>query len=726
MMKYYQIYNTFFTIKRIIFGVAAVFTVFFILSQFALALDGPVPDTGQITSYTDTFGEDSDYTINPPSYTKLDENRNEVTGPGPWVMIRDNVTGLIWEVKQDKDDTADYSNPHDADNTYTWYDSNPDTNGGFAGLEGDGTDTEDFINELNAGSGFCGYTDWRLPTIKELKSISDSEFYDPSLNKDFFPFTHSSHYWSSTTKAQHVGRAWQVNFYSGKVGDSHKSESSHHVRAVRGGHNVPFSAFKDNGDGTVTDTLTGLMWYQEEWGENKKWGDALTDCENLSFPDSNPYNDWRLPNDKELQSLVDYSKYDPYDTRAINSSFFPSSQTVYWTSSGAADATDFNIPKLWSWWVTFASGGVASGDINSLCIVRPVRGGQNQVSDHLIILSPRQADFLAPGNVQTIKWNEAGIPGNVKISCSSDGGRTYDEIVATTENDGIYDWTVNATESVNCMLKIDPLEAGHEHKGTTLGLFAVISPDVTVNVASSLATTEEGGSDSFTVKLTTRPKSSVTMSLSSSDPNEAVVSPSSITFVPAGWGAEQTVTVTGVDDDIIDNDQDFLVIIGPAVTSDNNYNGLDPDDIPAINIDNDSAGIIVGLISGETTETGKKASFQIVLNSQPTDEVSINLSSSDMTEGTVLPLMITFNPADWNTEQSVTVKGVDDNEFDGDQNFTVILAPAVSNDNDYNGLDPDDVAVINMDNENISIKGDSGSDDEGGCFVTTLIIYKSP
>ena len=60
-------------------------------------------------------------------------------------MVKDNVTGLIWEVKQAKDGVKNYDNPHDADNTYTWYD--PDDS--YPGTPGDGTDTEDFIDALN-------------------------------------------------------------------------------------------------------------------------------------------------------------------------------------------------------------------------------------------------------------------------------------------------------------------------------------------------------------------------------------------------------------------------------------------------------------------------------------------------------------------------------------------------------------------------------------------------
>jgi len=121
-----------------------VLSVIFILAISVCALAWPVPDTGQTKCYDDQgneitcpapgevfYGQDGNYTINPPSYTKLDAQGNDLSDDvTEWVMVRDNVTGLIWEVKQAKDDVMDYSNPHDADNTYTWYDSNPETTAG--------------------------------------------------------------------------------------------------------------------------------------------------------------------------------------------------------------------------------------------------------------------------------------------------------------------------------------------------------------------------------------------------------------------------------------------------------------------------------------------------------------------------------------------------------------------------------------------------------------------
>ena len=136
---------------------------FIILMFTAVAWAAPVPDTGQTKCYDVAgnvitcpspgqalYGQDANYSINPMSYTKLDGSGNALPDSATsWSMVRDNVTGLIWEVKTNKDGVKNYNDPHDADNTYTWYDSNPATNGGNAGTPGNGTDTEDFIKALN-------------------------------------------------------------------------------------------------------------------------------------------------------------------------------------------------------------------------------------------------------------------------------------------------------------------------------------------------------------------------------------------------------------------------------------------------------------------------------------------------------------------------------------------------------------------------------------------------
>ena len=102
-----------------------------VLPCLASAVDCPIPDTGQTKCYDDFgneidpcpspgqpfYGQDGSYNINPQSYTKLDENANDLPDEATeWAMVRDNVTGLIWEVKTDD------SSIHDRDNEYNWYD----------------------------------------------------------------------------------------------------------------------------------------------------------------------------------------------------------------------------------------------------------------------------------------------------------------------------------------------------------------------------------------------------------------------------------------------------------------------------------------------------------------------------------------------------------------------------------------------------------------------------
>jgi len=115
-------------------------------------------------------------------------------------------------------------------------------------------------------------------------------------------------------------------------------------------------------------------------------------------------------------------------------------------------------------------------------------------------------------------------------------------------------------------------------------------------------------------------------------------------------------------------------------------------------------GIIVNPTSGlVTTEAGGTAGFSIVLTSQPTANVTIPLSSSNTTEGTVSPTSLTFTSVNWNTPQTVNVTGVDDLVVDGNIAYSIITAAATSTDPNFNGLDPSDVSVTNNDNDTAPI-----------------------
>ena len=423
----------------------------------------PVPDTGQTKCYDNSkeitcpspgqpfYGQDANYSIHPMSYTKLDANGNALPdSASSWVMVKDNVTGLIWEMKTNKDGKEDYSNPHDADNTYTWYDSNPATNGGNAGEPGNGTDTEDFIKALNDAH-YGGYSDWRLPTIKELAYIVNYSIPSPgpAITTDYFPNTAASRYWASTTTAYDTDSARIIAFEWGGGYDRNHKHHHEYARAVRGEQSGTLGdlvigsfdswggasidnadaagSYADNGDGTVSDTSTGLMWQQAGSSSSMDWEDALAYCEGLNL---GGYSDWRLPTFKELHSLVDYSRYRP----AINTTYFPNNASEYWSSTNYENYTDQVF--IMNFMYGYDSFDDKYGHYDCRCephYVRAVRGGQYWSSGNLAISPQSRAVPKDAGNTTfgvsntgtgTMTWTAAVIVGGEWLAISSGGSGT--------------------------------------------------------------------------------------------------------------------------------------------------------------------------------------------------------------------------------------------------------------------------------------------------------------
>ena len=136
---------------------------------------------------------------------------------------------------------------------------------------------------------------------------------------------------------------------------------------------------------------------------------------------------------------------------------------------------------------------------------------------------------------------------------------------------------------------------------------------MTVSPVSGLVTTEAGSTADISVVLNTAPSYEVTISVTSSDPAEGEVTvPASgtLTFTPANWATVQTVTVSGVNDDVADGDQEYTIITDDVVSNDPTYNGRSVEDVSATNTDDDDVTITVSPTSGlETTESGGSAQF---------------------------------------------------------------------------------------------------------------------
>ena len=185
------------------------------------------------------------------SYTKLDSSGQPLADQAadyattPWTCVKDNVTGLIWEVKTDD------GGLHDKDDTYTLYNTDPATNGGVNGVEnpsgntcsgwsGGNTatycNTQAYVNRVNA-AGLCGAKDWRMPTVKELENLVHYGRSNPTIDTGYFPNTVSIisiPFWSGSPLADYPDDAWYVDFRDGFVGGNGR-RFSYPVRLVRSG-----------------------------------------------------------------------------------------------------------------------------------------------------------------------------------------------------------------------------------------------------------------------------------------------------------------------------------------------------------------------------------------------------------------------------------------------------------------------------------------------------------
>ena len=322
----------------------------------------PCPDEGGLY-----YGQDAQYSGAAPSYTSLVINEDNV--------VIDNNTSLVWQ-----QNTADIN--LDGQITTSRY-----PGGDYIGQ----LEATEYCANLN----FAGYSDWRLPEIEELETIVNyGRVSAPVIHPVFDSL--SERYWSATpddvyTFTQYY---WTISFNYGET--SNTSQYNPLIRCVRGDQTTR-GAYVDNNNGTITDRSTGLTWQQntadtnndgsitsEHYpaGDEKKWPDALAWCETSTFAG---YSDWRLPNVRELFSLVDTTTYDP----SIHYTF-QCEVDSYWSATGKDNS--------YVWVVNFNSGNTDQLGESNYSLLRCVRDGlprlltQTQVSQLYVSIFGRASE----------------------------------------------------------------------------------------------------------------------------------------------------------------------------------------------------------------------------------------------------------------------------------------------------------------------------------------------
>ncbi len=329
---------------------------------------GKLPDTGQTRDYTNIHGEDSDYTINAPSFK--DNGNGSVT---------DQVTGLTWQA----------------------------TDGGEMTWSSAGAYCQNLV--------LAGASDWRLPWSWELFSILNHDRVNPALDTTYFPATDAQYWWAAEEQAGDTSKAWAANA-GGGIGPHQKSETisaggskRFDVRCIRETPSIKGGSFISNGDGAVTDRTTGLVWQQAASASTVTWEAALPACENLVLAGR---DDWRLPNVKEFFSLVDETRSKP----SVDTAFFPGTvSNRHWTSTSNMNTT------IEAWSVSFDLGIVSHDAKTGAEAVRCVRGpdtaaptpqapvlvqvtgGQFDMGDHQGYVDPDHPSDEVP--IHTVKVN---------------------------------------------------------------------------------------------------------------------------------------------------------------------------------------------------------------------------------------------------------------------------------------------------------------------------------
>ena len=161
------------------------------------------------------------------------------------------------------------------------------------------------------------------------------------------------------------------------------------------------------------------------------------------------------------------------------------------------------------------------------------------------------------------------------------------------------------------------------------------SPGFTVS-ESSRTVSETGSAQTFTVVLTGTPSSNVVIDVASNDTGEATVSPAQLTFTASNWDTPQTITVTGINDDVDDGNQASTVTVSVvAASSDDDFDNLADQTVSVTTTDVDTAGLTISKEEVLVTEGGTEDTFTVALAAKPTSNVVIDVSSSDTGEATV-------------------------------------------------------------------------------------------
>lgn len=314
-------------------------------------------------------------------------------------------------------------------------------------------------------------------------------------------------------------------------------------------------------------------------------------------------------------------------------------------------------------------------------------------------------------NISSQNTNEGSIA-TPTLSFNGSDWNTPKPVQIDVQNDGVLDgdqtYTVNITASG---LTVQPKSVAITNIDTITAPGLIVDPQ-------SITIQEGGASATLKVRLATPPATGSVVNLSINNDLVAVdrqetISPSTLTFNDSNWKDLQLVTVAAIDDTVIEGDRNYHLLVSVAgSTTDTTYATVPNTSVNVLNQDNDipvgNPGITFSPAPNNnltTSENGGQVTISAVLNSMPSADVAVNFLSNDINEGMIQvgqsqqqSAQLVFTLQNWDTPQSITVVGIDDNYVDGGKIYKIVTEIS-SNDASYQGINPDDISITNIDND---------------------------
>ncbi|MDZ8078187.1 MAG: DUF4347 domain-containing protein [Nostoc sp. DcaGUA01] len=350
--------------------------------------------------------------------------------------------------------------------------------------------------------------------------------------------------------------------------------------------------------------------------------------------------------------------------------------------------TNFVLPANVNYAISTASATVTEGNSGTKLVTFTVnRSGDTSIASTVYYVLNGTATLSSDYNTIKVAGVTSGVSGSVIFAA----GETTKAITLNVVGEKV----TEADETINLTLS-HPKQTGAIASGTV-----TIVDDDNIPAISILdkSGTEASGNFVFTVKLSNLSSDVITVQYNTSNDTaiagvDYTSATGTLTFNPGV--TTQTISVPILNDFVAESSERFFVnLTNPtnASIADNQATGTITD--------NDTAGFTISPAVGlVTTEAGGTANFNIQLTSQPTADVILNFSSSNVNEGTVSVSSVTFTAANWNTPQIITVTGVDDGIADDNIAYQIITAKAVSSDAKYSIINPADIDVVNIKNGN--------------------------